>query len=198
MFHADVMDGHFAPNIVLSSDFVNAIKPITKHPIDVHLMVTSPDDFIDTFVEAGADILSLQAETVQNHEFRTIQKIKDLGCKFGIVVCPATSLSSIEWYLDEVDILTIMTVDVGYASQKFIPQMIGKVEQAHRILKEKGYHFIIQCDGAIGRDSYKPLYEAGARAFVMGTTGLFKPGLELSEACQVMKEEFILATGITL
>jgi D-allulose-6-phosphate 3-epimerase len=196
MHHVDVMDGHFAKNITLSADFVRAIRPIAKLPIDAHLMVTTPNDFINDFADAGANYISLQAETIQTDAYRTLRKIKDLGCKFGIVVCPATPLSLVEWYLDEVDILTIMTVDVGYAGQKFIPQMVRKVAQARQIMEEKGYHYIIQCDGAIGKDTYKLLYDAGARAFVMGTSGLFKPGLELNEACHLMKKEFSQATGV--
>lgn len=198
VLHADIMDGHFARNITLSSDFIKAIHSIAKLPIEAHLMVTDPNDFIGAFAEAGAAIISLQAETIQTDAYRTLRRVKDLGCKFGVVLCPATPLSMVEWFLDEVEVLTIMTVDVGYAGQKFIPQMAQKVEQAHRLQKEKRYRYIIQCDGAIGIDTYRALYDSGARAFVMGTSGLFKPGLELSQACQVMKKEFTEATGVAV
>ncbi|MGV8050047.1 MAG: D-allulose 6-phosphate 3-epimerase [Anaerolineaceae bacterium] len=198
MYHADIMDGHFAKNITFSADFVRAIHSIAKLPLDVHLMVEKPNDFVDIFAEVGIEYITLHAETIQTYSNRIIRKIKDLGCKVGVAVCPATPLSAVEWYLSDIDILTIMTVEVGYAGQKFIPQMVGKVEQAKRLKEEKGYHYIIQCDGAIGKDNYKSLFDAGAQAFVMGTSGLFKPGITLDEACKKMKREFSQATGVPL
>ena len=103
----------------------------------------------------------------------------------------------IRWYLDQVDILTIMTVEVGYAGQKFIPQMIAKIAEADQLLKENDHHYTIQVDGD-RENKYKPLYDAGTRLFVMGTSGLFKKDLELSQACRIMKEEFSEATGVQL
>jgi len=198
LLHADIMDGHFAKNITLSFDLIRAIKSISELPIDAHLMVTNPNDFIDQLFDIGVDTISLHAETIQKDSYRIIRKIKDHGCKFGVVICPATPLSLVKWYLDQVDLLTIMTVEIGYAGQKFIPQMLGKIAEAKDLLLENDYHYIIQIDGAIGRQVYKPLFDNGARAFVMGTSGLFKPGVELSEACQLMKKEFSDETGVIL
>lgn len=198
MYHADIMDGHFAKNITLSVDIIKAIIKVATLPFDVHLMVETPNDYIDPLADIDVDTISLHAETIQRDSYRIIRRIKDLGCKFGVVVCPATPLSMVQWYLDQVDILTIMTVEVGYAGQKFIPQMIDKIAEANTLLIENDYHYIIQVDGAIGKDTYKPLYDAGTRLFVMGTSGLFKHGVELSKACQIMKEEFTEATGVKL
>lgn len=198
MYHADIMDGHFAKNITLSVDIIKAIMRVATLPFDVHLMVTNPNDYIEPLADLGVDTISLHAETIQRDSYRVIRRIKDLGCKFGVVVCPATPLSMIRWYLDQVDILTIMTVEVGYAGQKFIPQMIAKIAEADQLLKENDHHYTIQVDGAIGKDKYKPLYDAGTRLFVMGTSGLFKKDLELSQACRIMKEEFSEATGVQL
>jgi len=198
MLHADMMDGHFAKNITLSVDLIKAILSVAEIPVEAHLMVTSPNDYIDSLAEAGVETISLQAETIQRESYRIIRRIKDLGCKVGIVLCPATPLSMADWYLDQIDILTIMTVEVGYAGQKFIPRMIDKVAEADQLKVEKGYHYIIQVDGAIGKNNYKALYDAGTRAFVLGTSGLFKPGIELSKGCELMKEEFAEATGVSL
>ena len=198
MLHADMMDGHFAKNITLSVDLIKAILSVAEIPVEAHLMVTSPNDYIEALAAAGVDTISLQAETIQRESYRIIRKIKDLGCKVGIVLCPATPLSMADWYLDQIDILTIMTVEVGYAGQQFIPRMIEKIADAKKLQVEKDYHYIIQVDGAIGKKNYKALYEAGARAFVLGTSGLFKPGIELSKGCELMKEEFVEATGVSL
>jgi D-allulose-6-phosphate 3-epimerase len=198
MLHADIMDGHFARNITLSVDLIKAILRVAEIPVEAHLMVTSPNDYIEALAAAGVSTISLQAETIQRESYRIIRRIKDLGCKVGIVLCPATPLSMADWYLDQVDILTIMTVEVGFAGQKFIPRMIEKIAEAKQLRDEKDYHYIIQVDGAIGKANYKALYEAGTRAFVLGTSGLFKPNIELSKGCELMKEEFTEATGVAL
>lgn len=198
MLHADIMDGHFAKNITFSVDFIAAIKSVAKLPIEAHLMVTTPNNYIDALAEVGVDIISLHAETIQNESYRIIRKIKDLGCKVGVVLCPATPLEEIKWYIDQVDFLTIMTVEVGYAGQKFIPRMVDKIAEARNLIVKNDYSYIIQCDGAIGKETYKPLYDAGARAFVLGTSGLFKPEIELNEACRIMKKEFSKETGVGL
>lgn len=198
MLHADIMDGHFAKNITLSVDLIRAIQSVAEIPLEAHLMVTDPDDYIDALAKIGVDTISLHAETIQTYSYRIIRKIKDLGCKVGIVLCPATPLSLADWYLDQIDIMTIMTVEVGYAGQKFIPRMIDKIAEASKLREEKGYHYLIQVDGAIGPKNYKVLYEAGVRAFVLGTSGLFRPGVDLGESCLNMKKEFTEATGVTL
>ena len=196
MFHVDIMDGHFVKNITLSADFVKAIRGIAKLPIEVHLMVTEPGNFIENMAKAGADYITVHAETIQTNAFRILQTIKELSCKRGVCLCPATPLSSIEAYLDEVELVTVMTVDPGYAGSKFIPQMIEKVAKLEEMRKERGLDFIIQCDGAIGPKTYEPLYKAGARAFVMGTSGLFYKNDNLEANCQRMKLEFKQATGV--
>lgn len=198
MLHADIMDGHFAKNITLSVDLIKAIQSVAEIPLEAHLMVTDPDDYIDALAKIGVDTISLHAETIQTYSYRIIRKIKALGCKVGIVLCPATQLSLADWYLDQIDIMTIMTVEVGYAGQKFIPRMVDKIAQAAQLREEKGYHYTIQVDGAIGPKNYKQLYEAGARAYVLGTSGLFRPEMDLEDSCLTMKKEFTEITGVTL
>ena len=196
MFHVDIMDGHFVKNITLSADFIKAIRSLAQLPIEAHLMVENPNDFIADMAAAGADYITVHAETIQENAFRTLQKIKDLSCKRGVCLCPATPLSSIEAYLDEVELVTVMTVDPGYAGSKFIPQMIDKVARLEQMRNERDLDFIIQCDGAIGAKTYASLYNAGARAFVLGSSGLFFKDGSLKDNSKRMKAEFEEATGI--
>jgi D-allulose-6-phosphate 3-epimerase len=199
MLHADIMDGHFVRNITLSVDFIKSIKPLAKLPIDAHLMVTDPGFYIEGLAEAGADYITFHAEAVSVNAFRIIKKIKSLWCNVGVAICPATPISAMEAYLDSVDIVTVMTVDPGYAGSPFIPQMTKKVAELSKLREQYNYSFILQCDGAIGIHTYKQLYNAGARAFVMGTTGLFFSGsYDLSKNCERMKQEFSQETGALL
>lgn len=195
MLHADVMDGHFAKNITLSPDFIRVVKSAAKLPVDAHLMVTDPDNYLDALTSAEVDYISLHLETINVNAFRLMRKIKDAGCKFGLVLNPATPLSAAEHLLAETDLLTIMTVDVGYAGQPFIAAMLEKIAMAKRLQTEKGYSYIIQVDGGCGPKTYQELWQAGATAFVMGSSGLFGRADTLAEACALMKREFAAATG---
>jgi D-allulose-6-phosphate 3-epimerase len=198
LYHVDIMDGHFVQNITLSADFVGAIRNAAKLPIEVHLMVTEPDSYIARLINVGADYITVHAETIQTRAFRTMHDIHKLGCKAGVCLCPATPVSAVMAYLDEVDIVTVMTVDPGYAGQEFIPQMVHKVAELERIRSLNSLNYLIQCDGAIGLNTYKPLYEAGARSFVMGSSGLFFKENTLKENCKRMRMEFTAATGVQL
>lgn len=136
LYHVDIMDGHFVKNITLSPDFVKAFSTIAKKPIDCHLMVTDPDDYIEVLAENGAGYICPHAETINTDAFRIMNKIEALGCKKGVVLNPATPLSYIREYIDRIDKLTIMTVDPGFAGQPFIKEMLGKIREAKE-LKEK-------------------------------------------------------------
>lgn len=198
LYHADIMDGHFCPNLALSPHFVKAIRPAATLPIDAHLMVTDPGRYIGELAAAGADILSLHAEAINANAFRTIRQVKEAGCRFGVVLNPATPLCAVEAYLDQVELLTIMTVDVGFAGQPFIPQMLEKIAQARALREQRGYHYVIQSDGANNPATYRPLYEAGVRSFVMGSSGLFKKDVPLEDCCRALRREFAQATGVPL
>ena len=130
LLHADIMDGHFCKNITLSPVLIRSIHKKALLPIDVHMMVTNPNDLLEDLAEAGCTYLSVHAETINTDAFRTIKRIQNLGCKVGIVLNPATPLSFIEYYMDQIDLLTIMTVDVGYAGQPINPAMLCKIRQA--------------------------------------------------------------------
>lgn len=198
MFHADVMDGHFAPNLTLSPDFVKAVKGVTQLPVDAHLMVERPNDFIDAFITAGADYITVHAETIQNDAFRTLTRIKVAGKKVGVAICPATPLSTIAHYAGLIDLLLIMTVDVGYAGQVFINPMLEKLAEANELRKSEKYNFLIQVDGSIGKPVYRQLYDSGADVYVMGTSGLFKKGVPLKNACEFMAKDFLDEIGVDI
>ena len=190
MLHADIMDGHFCKNITLSPDLIKAFASVTTLPIDAHLMTTNPGDWIDACAEAGAGYISLHAETINTDAFRQINYIKSLGCKVGIVLNPATPLEYIRHYLNRVDMLTIMTVDVGFAGQSFIDEMLEKIEEAVRIREENGYTYKIQVDGSVNERTYKRLYDAGCDVYVLGSSGLFTLDDDLQVACDKAYEIF--------
>lgn len=191
----DIMDGHYCKNITLSPDLVKSFKKVSKLPLDVHLMTTNPEDWIDPVAEAGADIISLHAETINGQAFRLYNRIEELGLKAGLVLNPATPLSEAAHYLNRIDLLTIMTVDVGFAGQPFIEEMLDKIREAKRIREEKGYHYQIQIDGSCKASTFKKLTEAGADILILGSSGLFGLDKDLKTACAKMTESYKAALG---
>lgn len=198
LYHVDIMDGHFVKNITLSPDFVRAFSKIAKRPIDCHLMVTDPDDYIAPLAEAGAGYICPHAETITNDAFRILNKIEALGCKKGVAVSPSTPLSSLQHYLGRVDKLTIMSVDPGFAGQPFIPEMLEKIAQAKRMREENGWHYLIEVDGSCNQKTFGRLYEAGTEVFIVGSSGLFSKDRDLACAYEIMQEEFCRETGAEL
>lgn len=190
MYHADIMDGHYCKNITLSPDLIKTFSGAATLPIDVHLMTTNPVDWIELCANAGVTYISPHAETINTDAFRIMNMIKNLGCKTGVVLNPATPLSFVEPYLNRIDLLTIMTVDVGFAGQPFIEEMLDKIKEAVRIREEKGYSYKIQVDGSCNKKTYKRLKEAGTDIFVLGSSGLFNLNKNLSKACEMAYEEF--------
>ena len=168
MYHIDIMDGHFCKNITLSPDLIKSFKKVSKLPMDVHLMTTEPNDWIETVAEAGADIISVHAETINGDAYRIYNEIERLGCKRGLVLNPATTLESVKHYLNRVDLLTIMTVDVGFSGQPFIEEMLDKIAEAKKLREENGYHYKIQIDGSCNPKTFKRLKEAGADIYILG------------------------------
>ncbi|HPT77549.1 MAG TPA: D-allulose 6-phosphate 3-epimerase [Candidatus Atribacteria bacterium] len=189
-YHFDIMDGHFSPNLMLPPLFVKHLAPAMKLPIEAHLMVDDPGQYIDELAAAGATYISLHAETINTHAFRLISRIKSLGCKVGIALNPATPLEYIKHYLNHVDLLTIMTVDIGYSGSPFVVEMLDKIREAVRLRGENDYHYKIQVDGACNEKTFKMLTEAGAEIFVMGNTGLFKNDPDVGRAYSIMMDNF--------
>jgi D-allulose-6-phosphate 3-epimerase len=190
LYHVDIMDGHFCRNMALTPGIMKCCRDYTKKDMDVHLMTTNPSDWIEMCAQAGATYISPHAETINTDAFRTMNRIRDLGCKCGVVLNPATPLSYVEPYLDYIDLLTIMTVDIGFAGQNFIGQMYRKIEEAKALREEKGYHYLIQIDGHCNRENYRKIMEAGADIMIVGNAGLFGLDRDLETACRKMENEF--------
>lgn len=194
-YHVDIMDGHYVPNLTLSPDFVSAISKVATKPLDCHLMVTNPTDYIEPLSRAGAAYICPQAETITADAFRTFEKIKASGCKTGVVFNPATPLSAAQYYFDLLDKITIMTVDPGFAGQSFIRQMLSKIEQARTLKEKNGYRYIIEIDGSCNEKTFGELYRAGAECFVVGSSGLFSLDANLETAWKKMEENFSKAVA---
>ena len=184
--HVDIMDGHFVKNITLSAFFIEQIKPHTSIPIDVHLMVEHPTDFIDQMANAGADFICPHAETINTNAFRVINHIHQLNKKAGVVINPATPIEYISEYIHLLDKITIMTVDPGYAGQPFIPEMLQKIKKLSELKKRNNFKFLIEVDGSCNANTYHQLLSSGAEVLIMGSSGLFKKNLSLDDAWKKM------------
>lgn len=193
--HVDIMDGHYVKNITLSPDFVKAIRPETSLLIECHLMTTNPEDFIPMLIEAGADLISPQAEVINAQAFRLINLVHSAGKKFGVTINPATPLSAIQPYIHLLDKITIMTVDPGFAGQPFIVEMLGKIREARHLKDTYGHHFVIEVDGSCNEKTFKCLSEAGAEVLIVGSSGLFGLDNDLVKAWAKMEENFKQVTG---
>ena len=166
--HIDIMDGQFVPNITFGADVVASMRKHSKLVFDCHLMVVNPERFVDAFAQAGADIMTVHAESTL-HIHGALQKIKKAGMKAGVVINPGTPVSAIEPVLSLVDQVLIMTVNPGFGGQAFIPEMLEKVQKVAKIRDEKGYDFDIEVDGGVDNKTIKACYQAGANVFVAGS-----------------------------
>lgn len=168
VIHVDIMDGHFVPNLSFGAGIVSALRPITNLPLDVHLMVSNPDQWIPEFAQAGADTIMAHVEATP-HIHRTVQLMHDNKVKAGIVVNPGTSLNTLDELLPNVDQVLIMTVNPGFGGQAFLPAMADKVARLSQIRQERGLHFDIEVDGGITDQTIKSCLDAGADIFVAGS-----------------------------
>ncbi len=166
--HVDVMDGHFVPNITIGPLIVEAIRPITKLPLDVHLMIENPDRYLAAFARAGADILTVQLEACP-HLHRVVQAIKELGVKAGVAINPATPVASLTDILGELDLVLIMTVNPGFGGQKFIPHSVRKLHALRQMIADQKAHCEIEVDGGINFETAAEVVAAGAQVLVAGS-----------------------------
>lgn len=163
MIHVDVMDGHFTPNITIGPPVVASLRSVCTVPLDVHLMITDPDDYVEAFAHAGADIISFHIEAAL-HPLRLIDKIRDLGCKAGVVLNPGTSQDAIEFIVDSVDMVLVMTVNPGFGGQAFMPEMLEKIRLVRAMIGDRD----LEVDGGINAGTAADVYEAGANVLVSG------------------------------
>ena len=166
--HVDVMDGHFVPNITIGPLVVEAVRKVTDLTLDVHLMIENPDQYIQAFVDAGADLITVQVEACV-HLNRVIQMIHQAGVKAGVVLNPSTPLSAIEWELDNLELVMLMGVNPGFGGQTFIPATLTKVKALRRIIEEKGLATLIEMDGGVSKSTIKAISDAGVDVLVSGS-----------------------------
>lgn len=168
MLHVDVMDGRFVPNITIGPPVVKCIRKVTRLPLDVHLMIVEPERHVQSFVEAGADIISVHAEATF-HLHRLLDQIRSSGCRAGVAINPATGLGAVEHVLHMVDMVLVMTVNPGFGGQRMIEETLGKVRDLRLIAERRGLAFDIQVDGGIAQDTVALAATAGANVFVAGS-----------------------------
>ena len=168
LLHIDVMDGHFVPNISLGTPIIKSLKGKTKLPFDVHLMIENPDRYIKDFVDAGASIISVHSEACI-HLHRTIEQIKNHGIKAAVALNPSTSLADIDYVLDDLDMVLVMTVNPGFGGQSFIPGMIQKIKRLRAMIEERNLNIDIQVDGGIKPSNVHLVTEVGANIIVAGS-----------------------------
>ncbi|MDD3837789.1 MAG: ribulose-phosphate 3-epimerase [Phenylobacterium sp.] len=172
--HIDVMDGHFVPNITIGPDVVKALRPHASIPFDVHLMIAPADPYLEAFRNAGADIISVHPEAGP-HLSRTLQRIRELGAKAGVVFNPSTSPSAIEHIMDQVDLVLVMSVNPGFGGQSFLSSQLKKIETLRRMIDASGRDIILEVDGGVTPQTAPQCIAAGATALVAGTA-VFRGG----------------------
>jgi ribulose-phosphate 3-epimerase len=166
--HVDVMDGHFVPNITIGPLIVDAIRPITTLPLDVHLMIENPDSYIEAFAKAGADYITVHVEACR-HLHRTIHYIKSFGVKAGVVLNPATPVETIQHVIADIDMVLLMSVNPGFGGQKFIYEVLPKIKAVKEMIDARGLDVEIEIDGGVNAETAKLCIEAGANVLVAGS-----------------------------
>lgn len=185
LIHIDVMDGHFVPNITIGPMFVKAIKPISTTMLDVHLMIENPQQYVLDFIEAGADIVTVHAEA-DVHLLRTLDMIRSRGRKAGVSLNPSTPLSVIEYAINEIDLLLIMTVNPGFGGQQYIASMEPKIKAAREMIRKSGKKIDLEVDGGIKVNNVQRVVQSGANIVVMGTE-IFHSGNYAAKIKEVRK-----------
>ena len=180
--HVDVMDGRFVPNLTFGAKVIESVRKLTELPIDVHLMVVQPENYFESFADAGANGMTIHTE-VSPHLQRQLNRIRELGCWAGAVINPATPLSAVSEVIADIDLLLIMTVNPGFGGQSFIRGSVDKVRRAREMLAVNGSKAFLEVDGGIDRKTIKSVWEAGANTFVAGNAifGAKNPKAEIEE-----------------
>lgn len=193
LLHIDIKDGNYVKTFGVGIDFMKYINPYVTKPMDVHLMVKHPQDFIEACAEAGASYITPHNDCIRSDAFITLNKIKSLGCKAGVALNPSEPLETIQYYLPLLDKVTIMLVDAGYAGQNVIPQVFDKIKELVEIREKMNLDFLIEADGSMEKDIYPLLYESGVDVAVLGPPALWNKHEDIERAWDIMENEISLA-----
>ena len=196
-YHVDIMDGHFSPSMGLCTSWIEQMLPLSTLRNEVHMMVTDPDHWIDQLVVAGATMLTPHVESLGAHAFRTLRIIHENGCGAGVAINPLTPFADVENLLERIDLITVMTVEIGYSGEPLIPEILKKIERLARFRDEQGLNYEIQIDGSCNEKNFKAMREAGANTFVLGNTGIFKRSPDIREAWRLTMDAYEHSTGET-
>lgn len=187
--HIDIKDGNYVKTYSIGPDFMAALKPHVKTPMDAHLMVRHPQWIIEDCAKAGATFITPHTDCIESDAFVTFNKILSLGCKAGVALNPASSLEAIRYYLPLLSKVTLMIVDAGYSGQKVIPEVYDKIRTLVQWRQDMHLDFLIEADGSMNQDVYRPLYEAGADVVVLGPPALWNKDSDIENAWQIMESE---------
>lgn len=194
-YHIDIMDGHYVPNITLSPWFIDELRKISDVPVSVHLMVTDPSFWVGKCIDVKAEWICMHAEVLNGLAFRLIDQIHHAGLKVGIVLNPETPIDIMFPYLDLIDKVTIMTVDPGFAGQRFIEGALNKIVELRQLREEKGYTYLIEMDGSSNRQSFRRIYESNPDIYIVGRSGLFGLDANIETAWNTMIKDYEETTG---
>lgn len=197
-YHIDIMDGHYVPNISLSPWFIQEVRKISTLPLSAHLMVTEPAFWVQQLIDINCEWICMHAEVLDGLAFRLIDQIHDAGLKAGIVLNPETPVSVILPYIDRLDKVTIMTVDPGFAGQRFIEGAVDKIVELRELREEYDYHYVIEMDGSSNRKSFKRIDEANPDIYIVGRSGLFGLDDDIAKAWSIMVADYQEMTGKVL
>lgn len=197
-YHIDIMDGHYVPNISLSPWFIQEVRKISTLPLSAHLMVTEPVFWVQQLIDINCEWICMHAEVLDGLAFRLIDQIHDAGLKAGIVLNPETPVSVILPYIDLLDKVTIMTVDPGFAGQRFIEGALDKIVELRELREEYDYHYVIEMDGSSNRKSFKRIDEANPDIYIVGRSGLFGLDDDIAKAWSIMVADYQEMTGKVL
>ncbi|MEB6086532.1 D-allulose 6-phosphate 3-epimerase [Enterococcus casseliflavus] len=197
-YHIDIMDGHYVPNISLSPWFIQEVRKISTLPLSAHLMVTEPAFWVQQLIDINCEWICMHAEVLDGLAFRLIDQIHDAGLKAGIVLNPETPVSVILPYIDLLDKVTIMTVDPGFAGQRFIEGALDKIVELRELREEYDYHYVIEMDGSSNRKSFKRIDEANPDIYIVGRSGLFGLDDDIAKSWSIMVADYQEMTGKVL
>lgn len=189
-YHIDIMDGHYVPNITLSPWFIEQVKKISNVPISTHLMVTNPAHWVDQLIGIRSDYICVHAEVINGMAYRLINKVHDAGLKFGVVLNPETKIDVIMPYIDLVDKITIMTVDPGFAGEKFIDSTLDKIRHLRDLRYTNNFNYLIEMDGSSNKDTFYKIQKADPDIYILGRSGLFGLDENIEKAWNTMLQDF--------